>query len=173
MKITNGSPPLASKVSIGVTLTDIRIGEDKGAQNAAMVFVAAVISGMFIPGPWWIYWVLGGLLAWAINQSTADSRLRYTAEQIEKVQMLGLDRVGTKGTGGSLGSAALGGAIFGGVGAVVGSIAGGNEIEEFKNIAIKFTDGEWVVVEAEKGKKGEIELQNLLKLAGTKNECPI
>ena len=57
--------------------------------------------------------------------------------------------VGTKSLGGSLGTAAVGGLLFGGVGAIVGGIAGGNKVKEFAktHVALQFNTGDWVVIE--------------------------
>ena len=172
MKITNGSPKLVNKGEIDITPTDIRIGQDWRIIICSTIFVLGIIAGFFMPGPWWLWWVIGFVISLTPFKAK-DSRSSYTADQIEKVQVMGIDRVGTKGSGGSLGGAAVGGVLFGGAGAIVGSVAGGNKVEEFTNVVIKFTDGEWVVATSEKGFVGDIQYQNLLKLAGTNNECPI
>ena len=57
--------------------------------------------------------------------------------------------VATKGMGGTLGTAAVGGLLFGGVGAIVGGLAGGNKVQAFSktHVALQFSNGDWVVVE--------------------------
>jgi outer membrane lipoprotein SlyB len=59
-----------------------------------------------------------------------------------------VQKVGTKGAMGTVGGAAVGGLLTGGVGAIVGGMAGGNTIKTFSttDIALEFNDGNWVVV---------------------------
>jgi hypothetical protein len=173
MKITNASASLIDQSEIEITRTDVRIGTNPKAQTAAGVIVLFIALGFFVPGPWYVYWCVGFVLGIITGIVTKDTRVRYTADQIETVSVLGTDRVGTKGAGGSLGGAAVGGLVFGGAGAIVGSIAGGNKIEEFKNICIMFTDGEWVVVSATNGFVNDIGYTHLIKMAGSNNQCPV
>jgi hypothetical protein len=63
-------------------------------------------------------------------------------------------RVGTKGMTGTLGTAAVGGLVFGGVGAIVGGMAGGNKVEHYSktDVAIQFANGDWAVVQFDTSK---------------------
>ena len=65
-----------------------------------------------------------------------------------KVMDPNVQKVGTKGVMGTVGGAAVGGLLTGGVGAIVGGMAGGNSIKTFSttDIALEFNDGNWVVV---------------------------
>ena len=173
MKIVNGSPALANQGELEVTATDIRIGSSSAVAVATLVMGLGFIGGFFLPGAFYWWWIAGFVGGFAVMPLITDNRVRYTSEQIDKMSVLGIDKVGTKNAGGSLGGAAVGGVLFGGVGAIVGSNAGGNEIKEFTNLVIKFTDGEWVQLNSEKGFANNIQYQLLLKLAGSKNTCPI
>lgn len=173
MKITNASANLIGTQEIEITTDGVKIGQSPAVAVATVIISLAIIAGFFVPGPWYVYWILGVVLAIIAGFKTPDRRKIYTADEIESVTVLGMDRVGTKGAGGSLGGAAVGGLLFGGAGAIVGSVAGGNKVEEFKNICIVFTDGEWVVVTSEKGFVGEVGYKALIKMSGMKNQCPV
>ena len=55
--------------------------------------------------------------------------------------------VSSKGGAGTLGGAAVGGLVFGGIGAIVGGMAGGNNTKTFgkDEFAFQFDDGTWLV----------------------------
>ena len=57
--------------------------------------------------------------------------------------------VSTKGIGGTLGTGAIGGLMFGGAGAVLGGLAGGNKVKQFgkTHVALQFSNNDWVVIE--------------------------
>jgi hypothetical protein len=173
MKITNASADLIGTAEIEITDKGVSIGQRPGVAVGTVVMVLFVIAGIYVPGPWYVYWIAGFVLSIVAALKTPDGRKVYTPAQIESVTVLGMDRVGTKGAAGSLGGAAVGGLLFGGFGAVVGAVAGGNKVEEFKNICIVFTDGEWVVVTSEKGFVSETGYQALIKMAGANNQCPV
>jgi hypothetical protein len=56
---------------------------------------------------------------------------------------------------------------------LLAALAGGNNTSDFNNVTIKFTDGEWVVIRAEGNLARNSQYQNLIKLAGFKNQSPI
>jgi hypothetical protein len=124
MKIINGSPNLAHKEKMSISPTEIRIGkEDEWPFTiGSMSIILGIMAGIFAPGPWWVYWIIGvlGCVVTVWSLSKKDSRPIYEAKHIMKVQVEGLDRVGTKGTAGTVVGAAVGGIMFGGVGAIVG-----------------------------------------------------
>ena len=64
---------------------------------------------------------------------------------IEKTTMMATE----KKTMGTLGGAGVGGALFGGAGAVVGALSSGNNIRKEKDtsLGIGFIDKNWVVIE--------------------------
>jgi len=74
----------------------------------------------------------------------------YSVNDVKNFKVMdpNVHKVGTKGAMGTVGGAAIGGLLTGGVGAVVGGMAGGNTIKTFSNtdIALEFNDGNWVVV---------------------------
>ena len=58
----------------------------------------------------------------------------------------------TKGAGGTLGGAAVGGLLFGGAGAIVGGLAGGNnKTTRTREIAFQLNDNTWFIVEFTNG----------------------
>lgn len=173
MQITNGSAGLIDKKKIEVSDSNILIGEHPGVDVGTGVMFLFVIAGFFLPGSWLAYWSAGLMLAIVSVFNTPDDRKKYIPSEIEAMSILGTDRVGTKGAGGSLGGAAVGAIAFGGVGAIVGSVAGGNKIDEFTNLVIKFTDGEWVTITSKSGLVADIQYQRLVKMAGPRNQCPI
>ena len=99
MKISNGSVKLFDKGVISIS-SDIRIGEDYRIILASTFITIGLGCMMFAPGPWgaWAS-IFGGLAVGAMLLT--DTRSCYTADQIEKVSMVSMDRVGTKGTGGT------------------------------------------------------------------------
>jgi len=74
----------------------------------------------------------------------------YSVSDVKNFKVMdpNIQKVGTKGAMGTVGGAAIGGLLTGGVGAVVGGMAGGNTIKTFSttDIALEFNDGNWVVV---------------------------
>ena len=107
--------------------------------------------------------------------------IKYSLDEIESIKIL--DDISMmaneKNAVGSLGGAAVGGALFGGTGAVVGAISSGNNLtkEQVVNLGIKLTDKNWVVVRFEinqtvLGKANKIVLENLLEATAKKQECP-
>ena len=74
----------------------------------------------------------------------------YSVSDVKNFKVMdpNVQKVGTKGAIGTVGGAAVGGLLTGGVGAIVGGMAGGNTIKTFSttDIAIEFNDGNWVVV---------------------------
>jgi hypothetical protein len=104
------------------------------------------------------------------HKAAVDLRVEY---EISKIGVIQHDRVGTKGMAGSLGGAAIGGVLFGGFGAVVGAVATGNKIEDFKNIAVKFTNGDWIVLENKGDWADKTVFKRLVALEGATQECPI
>ena len=173
MQITNASSNLIGYKEIEITKTDVRLGKDPKAAMFAFVFMVVFIVG-------WLFFkeFLGGLVSGLVigyisAKLTKDRRLRYTGEQIASVEVLGLDRVGTKSGAGSVGGAVVGDLLFGGVGAIVGASASGNKIEQFHNIGIKFVDGAWLAVSNKgKGIVASTQFNLLVRLAGNKNACP-
>ena len=173
MKVTNASPELIGASEITITKDSVKIGQDPKALIFAVVTVGGILAGMFAAGPFLAWAGAGVVLAIGLATLAKDKRRSYTGEQISSVEVIGLDRVGTKGATGSLGGAAVGALAFGGVGAIVGSVAGGNKVQQFQNIGIKFEDGNWLVVANEgKGFVASSQFQRLMKLAGSKNACP-
>ena len=176
MKVVNGSTSLVDKQHISITPTEICFGRVQADAQAGLMILVAVCVGIFAPGPFLLYFALGIAMAvWAAkDDTTPDTRKRYKANEIARMVIGGVEHVGHKTAGGSLGGAAVGGLLFGGFGAVVGAVAGGNNLSEFNSVTVKFTDGEWVVLSGDNGTfTDSTELKLLLKLAGTNNECPI
>jgi hypothetical protein len=167
MKVLNGSPNILKAGEVFITHKDIAVGQDPRAIVGASVFILGAVLGFFMPGSFLIYWGLGFVGGVWLAMSTTDNRKKYLAGDIVSIQYNGASFVGTKGAGGSLGGAAVGGVLFGGSGAVVGAIASGNNIEQINNLAIKFNDGEWAVL------SGGEDYKTLLTMAGSKNLCPI
>jgi hypothetical protein len=102
------------------------------------------------------------------KKTPPDNRKEYIVSKIGVVQR---DRVSTKSTGKSLVGAGVGGVLFGGAGAVVGAVSAGNLVSEFIDIAVKFTDNNWIVLSAESKEEG----LRILSLLGSHadQECPI
>ena len=105
-----------------------------------------------------------------------DKRMIYQSSDIEAFQIdynNGNNVVANKSMGGSLAGAAVGGALFGGFGAVVGANASGNNIVKINydtaTTTIRFVDGEWVVMILMEN----FDIKKILKLADSKNICPI
>lgn len=75
----------------------------------------------------------------------------YKLEEITDVKIVDKTTLmaATKGAIGTLGGAAIGGSVFGEGGAIVGALAGGNNIKKEKEttLGIGFSDGNWVVME--------------------------
>ena len=76
--------------------------------------------------------------------------MSYNATDVKKFKVLNpnVQKVGTKGTVGTVAGAAVGGILTGGVGAIVGGMAGGNQIETTSttDCAFEMNDGNWVVI---------------------------
>ena len=105
-----------------------------------------------------------------------DKRMIYQSSDIEAFQIdynNGNNVVANKSMGGSLAGAAVGGALFGGFGAVIGANASGNNIVKINydtaTATIRFVDGEWVVMILMEN----FDIKKILKLADSKNICPI
>ena len=106
---------------------------------------------------------------------------KYFLKDIVEVKVLGDDTVISDYKSGlsSLSTAAVGGVLAGGVGAVVGSVAGGNKILE-KNIVqvgIKFSDSNWVILRAniDETMYGQVQKDNLkaiLEMTSSKQQAP-
>jgi hypothetical protein len=134
------------------------------------------------PRGWYIYvfisatLTLFGILKIYYSSPPEDKRMIYQSSDIEAFQIdynNGNNVVANKSMGGSLAGAAVGGALFGGFGAVVGASASGNNITKIDcdtaTATIRFVDGEWVVMILTEN----LEIKNILKLADSKNICPI
>jgi hypothetical protein len=172
LKITNGSAKFIQETVIEITSTEIKLGDDRRNTALFIGIGLGLIAAVFVPGPGILYSLGGVILGLILTYTKKDQRISYRSEQIEKVKVFDTNQVETKGMGGTVGGAALGGILFGGAGAVVGALAGGNNTSDFNNVAIKFTDGEWVVLSAEGNLARNPQYQNLIKLAGSKNESP-
>jgi hypothetical protein len=76
--------------------------------------------------------------------------LSYSINDVKNFKVIdpNVQQVGTKGALGTIGGAAVGGLLTGGIGAIVGGLAGGNNIETFSttDVALEFNDGNWIVV---------------------------
>jgi hypothetical protein len=76
--------------------------------------------------------------------------LSYSGNDVKNFKVMdpSVQKVSSKGTAGTLTGAAIGGVLTGGVGAIVGGMAGGNKIETFSSteLAFEFNDGNWVVI---------------------------
>lgn len=110
-----------------------------------------------------------------------NSGLKYYLKDIQEVKVLDNDTALTSHKDGStsLASAAVGGALFGGAGAVVGSVAGGNKIhrEQTIQVGVKFVDGNWVVLSAkiDDSMLGQVTKSNveiLMQMTSSKQVAP-
>ncbi len=87
---------------------------------------------------------------------------------------------GTKSMLGTVGGAAVGGLLTGGIGAIVGGMASGNKVEtsSLTRIGIKFDEGTWAIFEADTssstvvGRLGKVVLENIFKKFSSKTVCP-
>ena len=179
MKIVNGSPNMMQLQEISVGLTEIRLGPDTRAYAAVGTMMVGFTLPFFdsLPGSWYHYWILFTILGFGW-MFTNDARKAYQPDMIDKLFIGDISRIAVKEGSGSLslGGAAVGGLIFGGAGAIVGAIAGGNSsndtVQEFETATLKFNNNEWAVVVA-KDWAEKLEMKNLMKMAGCKNACPI
>ena len=169
MKVINASSSLSHISDIDISNNKILLGNDPRALMATIVMSLAIILGIVAPGTFWFYWVAGIVVSVLAYSSTPDNRKSYSKKQIAKAGITGHERVSKKRAGGSIGGAAVGGLIFGGAGAVVGAIAGGNEVSDYKNAFVEFTDGNWIVFGGESdGIESQVQFRSLAKLAGSK-----
>jgi hypothetical protein len=167
MKVINASPALIEYDTIDISDNKVLFGQAPGVAVATLVITCFMIAGFFAPGPFWIYWAVGFALAIAGVFMVPDTRKFYTSQQIAKAQVVQTERVSEKRAGGSLGGAAVGGVLFGGFGAVVGAVAGGNEVNNYKNALIVFDDGNWVVFgDDAEGVVSREQFKSLVKMAG-------
>jgi len=150
-----------------------------------LIIVSAILGFKFGIGVFLAGVALAGFLFW---KSTMKSRLndessgiKYLPEQITEIKVLDEQSctAAAKSLGGTLSGAAIGGALFGGAGAVVGAIASGNKIskEEVIYLGMKFTDGNWVLTKAIvddtlSGKINRNNIQAILALTPIKQSAP-
>lgn len=179
MKISNGSELFINAGHIDVMPNKIIIGMSPRASAGmkmfgimlaifAFIVIAFKVNATFVS----IMFLASIVISIWSGMGTADNRKIYTAKQIENIAFLQTNRVSTKSVSGSLGGAAVGAVLFGGAGAIVGSVAAGNHVQEFKDICVKFTDGEWFVA-TKSNQIDEVEAKQLIRMAGKKNKCPI
>lgn len=164
MKVINASAKLIEYNVINLNLKErsVLFGDNPQDNMAnVLTFVFTVIAGIVF---YYTTWVVG-LIALVIGVFVAiklaswlvdDSRPGVHFDRVAEVKVTQFDRLSMmdSSTGSSLGGAAVGGLLFGGVGAIVGSVAGGNskssDIVEKANIQITFAGGSWVVVEKDR-----------------------
>lgn len=94
--------------------------------------------------------------------------LSYSINDVKNFKVIdpNVQKVGTKGALGTIGGAAVGGLLTGGVGAIVGGLAGGNKVETYSttDVALEFNDGNWIVVHFDNTNDSDItgRLNNLI-----------
>lgn len=87
---------------------------------------------------------------------------------------------GTKSMLGTVGGAAVGGLLTGGIGAIVGGMASGNNVEKssLTRIGIKFDEGTWAVIEVDTssstmvGRLNKGTVEAVFKKFSSKTICP-
>jgi len=184
IKILNGSDKLINVELVNILKDEIIFGKNSNNANNLifygflLFFSTLIYNNMFFGFNYLIdvgfNSIFVFLLIKLVNlKPLKDPRLIYKAKDIEAFQIdynngnSFLDKNMAK----SLTGAAVGGALFGGFGAVVGSNASGNKIKKIDcaKIAIRFNDDQWVVMMIE---EDEI-IKKILQFAGKKNICPI
>ena len=107
--------------------------------------------------------------------------IKYPISQISEVKILDNDTIASYAKSGSssLAGAAVGGVLFGGAGAIVGSIASGNTQlkEQTVRVGVKFADANWVVLESKidattMGKVNASNLKIFLEMTASKQAAP-
>lgn len=107
--------------------------------------------------------------------------IKYPISQISEVKVLDNETIASYAKSGSssLAGAAAGGVLFGGAGAIVGSIASGNTQlrEQTVRVGVKFADANWVVLESKidatiMGKVNASNLKIFLEMTALKQAAP-
>lgn len=107
--------------------------------------------------------------------------IKYSIKDISEVKVLENDTMSSFSKSGatSLAGAAVGGVLFGGAGAVVGSIASGNNNfkEQIVRVGVRFEDTNWVVLQMQiddtlMGKVNKSNLDILLSMTSSKQLAP-
>ena len=194
VKIINGSGKLLNQYFVKITSEKISFGEDpaEGFLFRKILWLICLVLFLIIfnfyslftlilEPIWYQFILINALTLFSIlkiyySSPPEDKRMIYQSSDIEAFQIdynNGNNVVANKSMGGSLAGAAVGGALFGGFGAVVGASASGNNITKIDcdtaTATIRFVDGEWVVMILTEN----LEIKNILKLADSKNICPI
>ena len=116
----------------------------------------------------------------ARNKSEEEG-IKYLINEIKEVKVIDNETMSSfkKNGASTLTGAAVGGLLFGGAGAVVGSIASGNKNlkEQIVRVGVKFEDGNWVVLQTEinetiMGKVNKENLKILLEMTTSKQLAP-
>lgn len=160
MKIIQGTLPLNLECHISRDSDKKIYGIYFTNSNDTMSFLIILFGIIFSIMLWFNFSFFVGLIALVAafiltffidNQNESKAKYKYlltditTVKIVDKATMLASE----KKTIGSLGGASLGGALFGGSGAVVGALASGNKVKKEKDISlgIAFKDKNWVVIE--------------------------
>ena len=115
------------------------------------------------------------------KKKSEQKGIKYLIKEIKEVKVIDNDTMSSfaKSGANSLTGAAVGGLLFGGAGAVVGSIASGNKNlkEQIVRVGVKFEDENWVVLQAEinetiMGKVNKANLKLLLEMTSSKQLAP-
>jgi hypothetical protein len=127
---------------------------------------------------------LAGFILYAISgrQQDQKSGVKYSLDEIQEVKILDTDMAMSyqKSGASSVAGALVGGALLGGAGAVVGSVAAGNKThkEQVVRIGVKFHDSNWVVLQANIddsmmiGQVNKSNMEILLQMTSMKQVAP-
>ena len=166
--------------------------KDSASQQLLFVLIASLILVVDL-AVWYKlgfeYFLLALLASLAVfvcfavsGRSQAQNRgVKYLLDEIQEVKVLDNDMAMAyqKSGSSSVAGALVGGALLGGAGAVVGSVAAGNKTykEQVVRIGVKFHDSNWVVLQADindsmMGQVNKSNMEILLQMTSMKQAAP-